>query len=172
MTTFHCHIAVTLDGMIAREGGGIDWLVPDYLPEGLGIEAFYARVGLILMGRGSYDAARRMGDWPHPGKRVTVLTSRPLPDPPAGVTARGDLAAVVREAEAEGIPLVWVEGGGQLVRAMIALGRLDLLEMAVIPRILGAGIPLFPPGTPELALRLDFVREWVKGAIHLRYSRA
>ena len=37
---------------------------------------------------------------------------------------------------------------------MIDIGKLDVLEMAIIPLVLGEGIPLFPPGTPELKLRL------------------
>ncbi|NGM46421.1 dihydrofolate reductase [Rhodobacter sp. SGA-6-6] len=173
MTVWHCHIAVSLDGKIARPDGGVeDWLVADYPPEGLGFEEFYAGVGAILMGRGTYDAAAGQ-DWPYAGKAVTVLTSRPLEAPPPGVRVRsGDLAAVAAELEAEGHGTVWVEGGGQVIRGMMAIGKLDILEMAVIPIILGDGIPLFPPGTPELKLELDFARPWRKGAIHVKYRRA
>lgn len=171
MTLFHAHIAVTLDGRIARPDGGIDWLVQDWLPEGLGFEAFYAAVEVILMGRGTYEAARAMGDWPYADKRVVVLTSRPLADLPPGVSAHHDLAGALAGIEASGAMLCWVEGGGQVIRGLVALGRLDRLEMAVIPVILGQGIPLFPEGTPETRLALDFVRPWTRGAIHLRYSR-
>jgi dihydrofolate reductase len=171
MTVWHCHVAVSLDGRIARSDGGVaDWLA-DYPPEGLGFEEFYAGVGAILMGRGTYDAIAPHG-WSYADKAVTVLTSRPLNDPPPGVRCRsGDLAAVVAELEAEGHGTVWIEGGGQVIRGMIGLGKLDILEMAVIPHILGDGIPLFPAGTPELRLDLDFVRPWRKGAIHVRYRR-
>lgn len=173
MTVFHCHIAVSLDGRIARPDGGVeDWLVADYPPEGLGFEEFYAGVGAIVMGRGTYDAIAGY-DWPYADKTVTVLTSRPLPAPlPPGVRQRsGDLAAVVAELEAEGHATVWVEGGGQVIRDMLALGRLDVLEMAVIPVVLGAGIPLFPTGTAETAWDLEFARPWRKGAVHVKYRR-
>ncbi|WP_333815296.1 dihydrofolate reductase family protein [Tabrizicola sp.] len=172
MTVWHCHIAVSLDGKIARPDGGIDWLVADYTPEGLGFEDFYADVGAILMGRGTYDAIAGQ-DWPYADKAVTVLTSGPLDELPSGVRARsGALAAVAAELEAEGHGTIWVEGGGQVIRDMIGLGKLDILEMAVIPIILGGGIPMFPPGTPELKLDLEFARPWRKGAIHLKYRRA
>jgi dihydrofolate reductase len=172
-TIWHCHIAVSLDGKIARPDGSVDdWLAADYPAEDFGFDAFLAGVDAILMGRGTYDAVRRFGDWPHSDKPTVVLTTRPLEDPPpAGVEARsGDVAAVAAELEARGYRRVWIEGGGQVVRSMIAIGRIDVLEMAVIPIILGDGIPLFPQGTGELKLRLVRCETKAKGALHLVYE--
>lgn len=173
-TIWHCHVAVSLDGRIARPDGSVDdWLAADHPAEDFGFDAFLAGVDAILMGRATYDTVRRFGDWPYPGKPTTVLTTRPLDDPPpAGVEARsGDLAAVVAELEARGHGRIWIEGGGQVVRSMLAIGKLDVLELAVIPIILGDGIPLFPPGTGELKLRLVRCEAKAKGALHLVYER-
>ena len=173
-TIWHCHIAASLDGKIARPDGSVDdWLAADYPAEDFGFDAFLAGVDAILMGRGTYDAVRRPGDWPYPGKPTVVLTTRPLDDPPpAGVEARrGDVAAVAEEIERRGYRRVWIEGGGQVVRSMIAIGKLDVLEMAVVPVILGDGIPLFPLGTGELKLRLARCEAKAKGALHLVYER-
>ncbi|MDP3415845.1 dihydrofolate reductase family protein [Falsiroseomonas sp.] len=173
MTLFHCHIATSLDGMIARPDGGVDWLVEGAPPpEAFGFDAFYDQVALILMGRGTYEAARRMGDWPYAGKPALVVTSRPLDDAPPGVETRpGDLPALVAELRQRGLGLVWVEGGGQLLRGLLGIGALDRLEMAVVPVILGAGIPLFPPGTPETRLVLR-QSATVGDALHLIYEPA
>ena len=77
-TICHCHIAVSLDGKIARPDGSVDdWLAADYPAEDFGFDAFLAGVDAILMGRGSYEAVRRHGDWPYPGKPTTVMTTRP-----------------------------------------------------------------------------------------------
>ena len=83
----------------------------------------------------------------------------------------GDVAAVAAELEERGCRRVWIEGGGQVVRSMIAIGKLDVLEMAVIPIILGDGVPLFPPGTGELRLQLARCEIKAKGALHLVYER-
>jgi dihydrofolate reductase len=91
------------------------------------------------MGRDTYDAVRRMGDWPYPGKPAVVLSHRPLDAAPPGVERRsGDLTAVVAELEGRGLGRIWIEGGGRLVRDLMALGRVDVLEMAVIPVVLSS----------------------------------
>lgn len=84
----------------------------------------------------------------------------------------GELGAIVAELERRGLGRVWIEGGGQLLRGMLAIGRLDVLEMAVIPVVLGDGIPLFPPGTPETTLRLVRCEAKPRDALHLVYERA
>jgi dihydrofolate reductase len=70
------------------------------------------------------------------------------------------------ELEVQGYRRVWIEGGGQVVQSMIAIGRIDVFEIALIPGILGDGIPLFPQGTSELKLRLVRYETKAKGALH------
>lgn len=173
MTIWHCNVAVSLDGKLARKDGAVeDWLVADYPPDDAGFESFLAGVDAILMGRDTYEAIARFGDWPHSGKPTVVMTHRPLDDAPEGVEARsGALGAVVAELEERGYGRVWIEGGGRLVRDMLALGKLDLLEMAVIPVVLGEGIPLFPEQTPGTWFDLESVRPWIKGAVWVVYRR-
>ena len=77
-TIWHCHIAVSLDGRIARLDGSFDWLEP-YPPQEFGIEAFMAGIDAIVMGRATYDIERRMDDWPHPGKPTSSSPAGPLP---------------------------------------------------------------------------------------------
>jgi dihydrofolate reductase len=171
MAIFHCHIAVSLDARIARADGGFDWL-EGHPPDAFGFAEFYAGVDAILMGRSTYDVVRAMPDWPYAGKPCVVVTRRPLDDAPPGVVARGgDMAAIAAAMEADGHARIWVEGGGEVIRQMLAIGRLDVLEMAVLPHILGAGIPLFPPGTPETALRLVSCAPREGGALHVIYAR-
>jgi dihydrofolate reductase len=172
-TVWHCFIAASLDMRIARPDGAVDWLGGGGPPEEFGYTAFYAGIGAILMGRGTYDAVRAMGEWPYPGKPTVVVTSRALDAAPPGVVARGgDIAAIAAELEAAGHARIWVEGGGDVVRQMLAIGRLDVLDMAVLPLVLGSGIPLFPEGTVESAFRLVSCTPRSGGVLHLVYERA
>ncbi|WP_207553480.1 hypothetical protein, partial [Teichococcus deserti] len=70
------------------------------------------------------------------------------------------------------VELAQRQHGGDHHAAMLALGKLDALEMALIPVILGEGFPLFPPGTAETKLRLVSCAPRAKGALHLVYERA
>lgn len=172
MTIWHFHAAVSLDAKLARPDGAVDWLA-NYPPDdALGFTQFLASADAILMGRSTYEAVRRLSDWPHPDKPTIVLTNRPLNDAPPKVEARsGDLAPIAAGMEKAGYRRVWIEGGGVVVRDMIALGKLDVLELAVIPIVLGDGIPLFPDGTGEMTFVLDVAKPWIKGAVHLVYRR-
>lgn len=53
---------------------------------------------------------------------------------------------------------------------MMAAGKLAVLEMAVLPLVLGDGIPLFPEGTPCLGLRLVKCEPRTGGALHVVYE--
>ena len=169
---WHCHVALSLDGKIARNDGSVDWLAP-YPAQEFGIEAFETSIDAVVMGRATYEIERSRPAWPHAGKPTVVVTSRALADPPQLVEARsGDFAALARGFEQLGYRKIGVEGGGQLIRGLIEIGKLDVLEMALIPLVLGDGIPLFPSGTPELGLRLTKCEAKPTGALHLVYERA
>jgi dihydrofolate reductase len=169
---WHCHVAMSLDGKIARSDGSVDWLMA-YPPQAFGIEAFEASIDAVVMGRTTYEIERSRPNWPHAGKQTFVVTGRPLVAPPSLVEARSaDLIALARELEDRGCRKIRVEGGGQLIRGLIEVGKLDVLEMALIPLVLGNGIPLFPSGTPELKLRLMKCEAKSSGALHLAYQRS
>jgi dihydrofolate reductase len=64
-----------------------------------------------------------------------------------------------------------VAGGGKVIAAVGAAGRPDVLGLVVVPIVLGEGIPLFPPGTPGLGLRLIAAEPKPSGAVRLLYAR-
>jgi len=161
---------MSLDGKIARSDGSFDWLMP-YPPQEFDIDAYHAEIDAVVMGRDTYEIERAMPEWPHT-KPVFVVTSRPIETVPPLVEARsGDLRVIADELSARGYRKIGVEGGGRLIRGLIAIGRLDVLEMAIIPLVLGDGIPLFPAGTPELPLSLVKCEPKSGGAVHMVYRR-
>lgn len=66
---------------------------------------------------------------------------------------------------------VWLGGGGQLVRAFLADRLVDEVRLAVVPVLLGEGLPLFPPGSPRQPLRLVSAEALGDGLVELRYDR-
>ena len=163
--------AMSLDGFIARQDGSFDWL-DDYPADAdFDFDSFLASVSGIVMGRGSYDAARRDGRWDYAKWPCVIATSRRVEDLPdnaevlAGKPA--ELVARLRERGADG--RIWMFGGGELARQFLDAGLLDTIEAGIIPIVLGAGIPAFGGAQPDRWLDLDFAKPLANGAIHARW---
>lgn len=161
-------VASSLDGFIAGPDGEYDWIVVD--PE-IDFEAMYAGFSGLVMGRKSYDVYVATGGGAGPPLPVYVC-SRTLPEGTRdGVTVIRDAAAdVARLKETDGKPL-WLWGGGDLFAALARAGLVDGVDVAVIPVILGGGIPLMPPAGPRLTLQLRAHRLYSgTGTMFLEYE--
>ncbi|HKO17191.1 MAG TPA: dihydrofolate reductase family protein [Gemmatimonadaceae bacterium] len=138
-------VAVSLDGFIAGPNGEFDWIVPD---PAIDFAALYRQFDTAVMGRKTYDVARSMGhDGTVPGMDVIVF-SRTLPaesHPRLRVT-RDDPLEVVANLKKQHGRDIWLFGGGELFGVLLAAGLVDTVEVAVMPVLLGSGIPLMPPG--------------------------
>ena len=172
-------IATSLDGFIARPDGAIDWLeaanatVPP--GEDCGYAAFSEKVDVLVMGRHSFETVLGFEPWPYGDKRVVVLSSGPVAIPPAlagTVTASSEApAALVARLEAEGVRLVYVDGGITIQRFMAA-GLIDELTVTLIPILLGGGRPLFGPLPADRNLTLLGSRQYDFGFVQLHYRVA
>lgn len=169
------YIATSLDGFIAGPNDELDWLPtpsPDtVLPEGvLGFDAFMKDIGAMLMGRGTYDAVRRMSDaWFYGDTPVLVPTHRPLDGAVPTVRAvAGDIGALLDEAlRVAGGKDVYVDGGAT-IRAALDAGRVDDIVITVIPVVLGAGKPLFAGVTRRCPMEIVSHRDYGGGMVQLR----
>jgi dihydrofolate reductase len=167
------YIATSLDGFIATQDDGLDWLFA-YGDLDLGehdYRKFLKRMRTVVMGRGTYDfLAGDDAPWPYGERRVLVVTSRPIPDPKGPLETRGDVDALVAELRALDDGDVWMVGGGQLQMAFIARGALDEIEIYVMPELIGGGKPLFPPEGIETRLRLLGSAALDRGCVRLHYA--
>lgn len=137
-------VAASLDGFIARENGDYDWIVMD---PAIDFDALYGEFDTVVMGRKTYEAGESQGASGVPGKE-NIVFSRTLPARErkgVRVTAE-DPASVVRALKAKPGRDIWLFGGGELFRSLLDAGLVDTVEVAVIPVLLGSGIPLLPPG--------------------------
>lgn len=174
MITGHVFIATSLDGFIARAGGGIDWLLArDDPAEDHGHAAFLADKDGVVMGRGSYEAALGMDPWPY--DRPVVVLSATLA--PARVPVRlGERVRVIdappRAAmaglAAAGWRRVWVDGG-RVVQSFLREGLIADLVVTRVPVLLGTGRPLFGPLDRDLALTHVATRSFPSGLVQSRY---
>jgi dihydrofolate reductase len=159
-------VAMSLDGFIADPQGGFDWIPQD--PE-IDFAALFRRYDTVLMGRRSFEAARATGG-ALPELR-TVVASRTLrPEDHPGVTVVGDnLAGEVGRLRAVPGKDIWLFGGGELFRSLLAAGLVDGVEVAVLPILLGAGIPMLPAPAPRVRLALVDRKVYQSGIVWLDY---
>jgi dihydrofolate reductase len=169
-------MGVSADGFVAGPDG---WpaltKLPGFVPaKSHGFPEFIENCDAVVMGRNTFVPAVGAPRWPWPGLQVFVLTSRPLPDgTPADVTvARGGPAGLLEQLRSRGSDKdVHLVGGPQTIQAFREIGALDRLELVHLPFLLGSGIPLSPPGSPEVPLRLlrgDRIFE--DGSVELVYA--
>ena len=162
-------VAASLDGCIAGPNGEFDWILMD--PE-IDFAAMYAGYSGIVMGRRSYEVFAATGGPPGPDL-PTYVYSRTLPEGERkGITFARDAASHVRglKEASSGKPL-WLWGGGELFRSLAAAGLVDGVDVAVIPVLLGGGIPLFPAPGIRLPLQLRAHRLYkATGTLFLEYD--
>lgn len=166
------YIAASLDGFIADENEGLDWLFN--APAELGehhYDIFIKGIRTIVMGRATYDWLARSGmDWAYGQQRVLVVTSRPIETPLGPLETRSDIDALIAELRALEDGDVWVMGGGKLQMAFIERGALGEIEVYLTSALVGGGYPLFPPTGHKQSLTLLSAKALGKGMARLHYS--
>jgi dihydrofolate reductase len=65
---------------------------------------------------------------------------------------------------------IWLFGGGELFRTLLDAGVVDGIDVAVIPVMLGGGIPFIAPGKRSPPLRLADAKTYPSGIISLTYD--
>ena len=156
-------VAASLDGFVAGPNGEADWIPMD--PD-IDFGALFAQFDTLLMGRRTYEGMASQGGG---SGMKTVVVSRTLKaaDHP-GVTVIADgLADAVAALKAKPGKDIWLFGGGELFRSLASLGLVDRVEVALVPVVLGGGIPLAPPPMTRTRLRLDGHRLYEKSGIML-----
>jgi dihydrofolate reductase len=120
-----------------------------------------SRVGAVVGGRATYEAARHWGDENPFGLPFFIVTHRPEEEPEGGhfTFVSGVEEAVERAREAAGGKNVNVMGGADVIRQALAAGIVDQLTIIVAPVVLGAGKALFDGFTRSLDLEHLGVRQ-------------
>jgi dihydrofolate reductase len=157
-------VAASLDGYIADPGGGYGWIVAD--PD-IDFDALFARYDTAVMGRRSWEVASRINEGPHTRMKLVVASRSLGPGDCPGATVTADPVAEVAGLKRGTGKDLWLFGGGELFREMLAAGLVDGVEVAVVPVLLGRGIPMLPPGEAGAKLRLVKHRVYEKSGIVL-----
>jgi dihydrofolate reductase len=120
-----------------------------------------SRVGAVVGGRWTYEAARHWGDENPWGLPFFIVTHRPEEEPAGGEFqfVSGVHAAVQRAIEAAAGKDVHVMGGADIIRQALGAGLVDELTIIIAPVVLGAGKRLFDGFSDSLELEQLGVRQ-------------
>ncbi|MEW4431290.1 dihydrofolate reductase family protein [Paenibacillus pabuli] len=150
------YIAMSLDGYIARKDGSVDWLF-DVEGDGgdNGYAAFYQTIGTVVMGRTTYEDVLKLSeDFLYADRPTYVLSRSEQPPAPHVQFTTEPVERLIPRLQQASDADVWIVGGGQLVQAVMEKRLLHEIEVAIIPKILGEGIPLFPEGIVPSNLKM------------------
>ena len=164
--------AISLDGFIADERGGVDWLHAAMVKgESYGLDTFMDSIDAVLLGSGTYEKALELGDFGAGSRTPTwVFSKRALTCKGPVVVTNADPAQIVGSLPGQGIRRAWLMGGGKLAASFLTAGLIDEVSLGVMPVVLGRGIPLFDGGIAVTRLELIEQQTFKGGALGVRYG--
>jgi dihydrofolate reductase len=161
-------VAASLDGFIAGPSGEADWIGVD--PE-FDFSELYSRFDTGVMGSGTFAAFVKGPRATLSGMQVYVCSnSLSQKDYPDVTIVRGNPASLVAELKTKPGKDIWLFGGSKLFRTLVEAGQVDIIEVALIPVLLGDGIPLFWPPYLPTRLTLEAHRVYKSGRVSLTYK--
>jgi len=160
---------MSLDGYIAGPHGESDWIIID--PD-IDFGALMGAFDTVLLGRKTYEATRQMGGGDAmPGVKTYVFSSTLRQADCPGVTVSDKPTETVAALKATSGKDIWLFGGGSLFASFLQLGLVDAVEVAILPVLLGDGVPLLP--NPAMMTKLKLAKHTVyekTGTVALEYS--
>ena len=175
------HMVASLDGFIARRDGSVDWLETsdkfvggDTLDPAF-VAAFLKTIDCYVMGSRTYETAlsfeAKGSGWAYGDTPTFVLTRRQLPRTRDTVEFySGDLAQFVNGRLRPAFRSIWFVGGGAVSSECLRLGLADEVRYAMLPILIGDGIPFFDRLERDISLHLADVKAYESGMVELRYE--
>ena len=159
-------IATSLDGYIADQNGGIEWLhaIPNPDDNDMGYADFIENIDAIIMGRTTFETVCNFDmDWPY-NKPVFVLSNnmKKIPEEyqEKAQLVKGSLQQIVKNMHEKAYFNLYIDGG-KTIQSFLKEDLVDEMTITIIPYLLGGGISLFS----ENPVRLEF--ECVASKIYL-----
>ena len=170
------NLAISLDGFIADEDGGFDWIKGDGdnshdTEYKFDFPKFVDGVDIIVMGRKAYEDCPQETMKTFNTKKIYVATNKKLEKKYANVEfISGDICKQILELREEKGKDIWIWGGAHLADPFIKANIIEEYIIGIIPVILGKGRPLFLENSPTVRLHLE-ESTTQEGVVILRYSK-
>lgn len=150
------NLAISIDGYIAEEDGGFDWIVGDgnvslNTKSKWDYEQFLKDIDVVVMGSNCYKQGFHKD---FKGKEVYIATSQNINNYENYHFIEKDICKEIKDLKNNG-KNIFLFGGGILIDYFIKEDSIDEYVIGVIPTILGKGRPLFYKNNPRIDLTLN-----------------
>jgi dihydrofolate reductase len=165
--------ASSLDNVIARTDGAVDWLL--WSDEAMStMTEYWKTIDTIVMGRKTYEVAlthsKGGGGNPYKGMRTYVFSRTIRESPASGVEIISeDAAEFVRNLKSQEGLDICVMGGGEFAKTLFEADLIDELGFNIHPLLLGSGIPLFHHMSRQIDLELLECNPFKNGCVMVTY---
>jgi dihydrofolate reductase len=159
--------AISLDGYIAGLDNEFDWIVVD---KEIDFEDMMKRYDTYFLGRKTYELTKGMGGNSFGKSKVYIFsnTLKELKKPLILISE--DVKGTVNKIKTEKGKDVVVVGGGELLTSLLTLDLVDEISLAIIPVILGKGIPFVRQLSKRVSLTLINSKTYSNGTVQLAYN--
>jgi dihydrofolate reductase len=167
---------MSLDGLIARMDGSIDWLTKyehlgEDFQEDYGFETLMNRIDTILLGRKTYDQIQTFKEFPYPNKKCYVFSHSEKENTEFVEFVNQDpIEFVTHQVSLPGKD-IWLVGGAKLIQTLRASNLIDEFIITIIPETLGSGIPLFLPIDQGIQLQCIDIKKYSNGLLQIWYKK-
>lgn len=172
-------IAASLDGLIARPDGSLDWLMQAQATapagEDFGYAGFMAGIDALVMGRKTFETVLGFDPWPYGERPVWVLSRRPALHIPTRLQpsvqhSRTSVDELLNQLAQHGMRRVYLDGG-ELIQACLYEDLVDRITVTTVPLLLGQGRRLWGPLPADRRWTLEGSRHWDCGLVQSCYAR-
>ncbi len=165
------NLAISLDGYIADNDGGYDWIVGDgnstlNTKNKWSHDEFLENIDVVVMGKNCFEQGMHRE---FTEKDVYIATSKELEDFEHYHFISNDIVKQVEKLKNEG-KNIYLFGGGILIDNFIKSDVIDEYVIGIIPTVLGNGIKLFYDNNPKIDLNLDYYAV-EDGIVIMKYSK-
>ena len=169
-------IATSLDGYIADEDGGIDYLhsLPNPTGDDMGYTKFTSEIDAIIMGRTTFQTVLAFDmEWPYTVPVFVLsntLTEIPNSHKGRAYLARGPLNEVLAGLNEQDFNHLYIDGG-KTIQSFLQEDLIDEMIITTIPILLGGGFSLFGALTNPLSYQCVESVVLLDSAVQSRFVR-
>lgn len=162
------YIAQSLDGYIAAENDGLDWLPHPTEGEDYGLNQIMEQAEALVMGYRTFQICDAFeGPWPYPNHTSYVFSRSEKQNTAIDgvIHLNSDPVAFIKDLKQRAAKDIWLMGGGNLIAQIQNAGLIDEYQIAIVPTVLGKGIPLFPSNTNKFKIKITNTKAYPDGLV-------